>query len=87
MTNNHSHQPADQPSDDQSQTDRPAADPFRPGRLACPCGAVADRDGLCRKCRARAIWGRRAAGRRAHIARPPTRRPDTCRPRGRHIGR
>jgi hypothetical protein len=77
MTTRH----ADQPDDD-----RPPTDPLRPDRLACPCGATADRDGLCRKCRARALWSRRAAGRRTHtdqprrIARPTSIRPGTRRP-------
>ena len=54
--------------------DRPPADPFRPDAFRCDCGAIAGRDGRCRKCRARAAWTRRSAGRRPHADRPPTRR-------------
>jgi hypothetical protein len=59
---------------------RPQVDPLRPARLACPCGATAERDGLCRKCRARALWGRRNDGRRARASRPTPTRPHTRRP-------
>lgn len=83
-------------ADDLADTgrDRPAVDPLRPGRLACPCGATAGRDGLCRKCRARALYGRRSAGRRAHPDRPaarstsgPPAAPTPSRPRSRRPGR
>ncbi len=79
MTTHHTHD-----TDDHDDS-RPLADPLRPDRLRCPCGATADRDGLCRKCRARALWQHRAAGRRAHADRPPTRsrRGDARRPRNR----
>ena len=98
MTTNHRHHHPDDHHDDhpddrdgEAGADRPPADPLRPGHLLCPCGATADRDGLCRKCRARALFGRRAAGRRVHADRPPTRRrgakPATDRPRTRRFGR
>ena len=44
MTTNHNHCP--RPDDD----NRPPADPLRPDRLRCDCGATAGRHGLCRKC-------------------------------------
>ncbi len=81
------HSPAADDHDDY----RPPADPLRPDRLRCPCGATADRDGLCRKCRARTLYGRRTAGRRAHADRAPARRhgapPAMSRPRNRRPGR
>jgi hypothetical protein len=82
MTSNRHHNPDDH-HDGESSADRPLADPLRPGRLLCPCGATADRYGLCRKCRARALFDRRTAGRRTHADRPPTRRrgPRTVAPR------
>ena len=87
MTTNHRrHNP-----DDDSDAYRPAADPLQPDRLRCPCGATADRRGVCRKCRARALFDRRTAGRRTHADRPPTRRhgspPAADRPRNRRPGR
>ncbi|MGH3972340.1 MAG: hypothetical protein ACRDS9_03305 [Pseudonocardiaceae bacterium] len=45
---------------------------------ACPCGALADRNSLCRKCRARATWERRQANRERRAAR----RPSSCQPTG-----
>jgi hypothetical protein len=90
MTTNSRLNPDD--SDDRdSSADRPPADPLRPGHVLCPCGATADRRGLCRKCRARALFDRRTAGRRTHADRPPTRRhgspPAADRPRNRRPGR
>lgn len=63
-------------------------DPLRPDRLHCLCGATADRDGRCRKCRARALFDRRTTGRRSRPDRPPSRRhesppADRTRPAGR----
>ena len=77
------------PEDDH---DRPPVDPLRPDRLRCDCGATADRDRRCRKCRARALWdrratGRRATGRRPHADRPPSRRPESRPRRDRRTGR
>jgi hypothetical protein len=57
MTNNHTSTPDD-------NHDRGQADRLRPDQLRCPCGAIADGDGRCRKCRARAAWACRTAGRR-----------------------
>jgi hypothetical protein len=93
MTTNRHHNPDD--SDQNLDSDRPPADPLRPGHLLCPCGATAERDGLCRKCRARALFDRRSTGRRTHADRPPTRRgglrrtaPSAAdRPRNRRPGR
>ncbi|MGH3801763.1 MAG: hypothetical protein ACRDTD_16850 [Pseudonocardiaceae bacterium] len=57
----------------------------------CPCGALADRNGLCRKCRARATWERRQANRqRRTVRRPSSSRPtgrDSSRPQDRRPGR
>lgn len=82
MTTNHRHHNPDDDHDDRdADAYRPPADPLRPRRLLCPCGATADRRGLCRKCRARALFDRRTAGRRTHTDRPPTRRsPRTVTP-------
>jgi hypothetical protein len=97
MTTNRHHSPDDHHDnhDGESGADRPPADPLRPGHVLCPCGATADRRGLCRKCRARALFDRRSSGRRTHADRPPTRRrgsrtvapPATDRPRNRRPGR
>jgi hypothetical protein len=97
MTTNHRHHHPDDHHDDRDpDADRAPADPLRPGHLLCPCGATADRHGLCRKCRARALFDRRTAGRRrTHADRPPTRHrgsrtvapPATDRPRNRRPGR
>jgi len=73
MTTHHSHQPEDD--------DHRPADPLRPDRLRCDCGAVADLDGRCRKCRARAAWTRRNTGRRPATDRPPSRRDPRSRTR------
>jgi hypothetical protein len=90
MTTQHPHH-TDDPDHNRDDDHRMPADPLRPDRLRCPCGATADRDGLCRKCRARALYGRRTASRRTHADRPPTRRhgapPATSRPRNRQPGR
>jgi hypothetical protein len=77
MTSNRNHHPDHDADDDRP---RPQADPLRPDRIQCACGATADRDGLCRKCRARALWGRRDTGRRARASRPTPTRPRTRRP-------
>jgi hypothetical protein len=57
----------------------------------CPCGALADRNNLCRKCRARALWEQRQANReRRAVRRGSSSRPtgqDSNRPRGRRPGR
>ncbi|MGH3978103.1 MAG: hypothetical protein ACRDRZ_03715 [Pseudonocardiaceae bacterium] len=57
---------------------------------ACPCGALADRNSLCRKCRARATWNRRAANRERRARRHPSSSPRTSRdskgPHGRRPG-
>jgi len=57
----------------------------------CPCGALADRNNLCRKCRARALWERRQANRERLAVRrgSPSRRTvrDSTRPHGRRPGR
>ena len=57
----------------------------------CPCGALADRNHLCRKCRARALWERRQANRERRAVRrgSPSHRTgrDSSRPRGRRPGR
>ncbi|MBV9452442.1 MAG: hypothetical protein JO345_41805 [Streptosporangiaceae bacterium] len=57
----------------------------------CPCGALADRNNLCRKCRARALWERRQANRerRTVLRGSPYRRTgrDSSRPHGRRPGR
>jgi hypothetical protein len=97
MTTNHRHHSPDDSDDDRSSDDhRPPADPLRPGHVLCPCGATADRHGLCRKCRARALFDRRSTGRRTHADRPPTRLrrgsrtpapPAMDRPRNRRPGR
>jgi hypothetical protein len=94
MTTNRYHDPDDD-SDQDLESSRPPADPLRPGHVLCPCGATADRRGLCRKCRARALFDRRIAGRHTHADRPPTRRhgsrtvvpPATDRPPTRRPGR
>ncbi len=90
MTTNRHHNPDDD-SDQNLESYRPPADPLRPGHVLCPCGATADRRGLCRKCRARALFDRRIAGRHTHADRPPTRRhgspPAADRPRNRRPGR
>jgi hypothetical protein len=56
----------------------------------CPCGALAERDGLCRKCRARATWERRRANQARHVTRRPSRPGrrdrDTSHPQGRRPG-
>ena len=56
----------------------------------CPCGALADQKGLCRKCRARATWERRQANReRRFVQRPSSSRRtdrDSSRPHGRRPG-
>jgi hypothetical protein len=70
--------------------DDPANTPDRDeGR--CPCGALAEGKGLCRKCRARATWERRQANRGRRFAqRPPSSRRtgrDSSRPHGRRPGR
>jgi hypothetical protein len=82
MTTNRNHHPDHHPDHqhDKPDDDRPQADPLRPDRIQCACGATAERDGLCRKCRARALWGRRDTGRRARATRPTPTRPRTRRP-------
>ena len=47
----------------------PTGAPPREGAL-CPCGALADRHDLCRKCRARATWNRRQTNRGRRFVRP-----------------
>lgn len=62
---------------------------------SCPCGALTDRNGQCRKCRARATWDRRQANRKRHVARHSSPHPSSSRqtdrgsnrPRGRRPGR
>ncbi len=71
------------PHPDDNHDDRPPADPLRPDHLACGCGATADRDGQCRKCRARARWDRRNSNRRVPTDRPPTRSREPRHPAGR----
>lgn len=64
--------------------------PARPVRTAtgsCPCGAVTEGGcRLCRKCRGRARWARRAAGEHIRSARNARRRRTTVRLRSRRIG-
>lgn len=81
----HRHHNTERPDSDDHR-DRPPIDPLRSEQLLCPCGATADDDGLCRKCRARARWDRRTIGRRTHADRSPT-HPGSCRPRSRRPGR
>jgi hypothetical protein len=56
----------------------------------CPCGALADQKGLCRKCRARTTWERRQTNRgRRFVQRPPSSRRmdrDSSRPHDRRPG-
>jgi hypothetical protein len=63
----------------------------RPDDPRCLCGALADRNGLCRKCRARATWQRRRVNRdrRAAGCGSPSRRMDrgSSRPQDRRPGR
>lgn len=47
--------------------DDPANAPH-PDDPRCLCGALADRNGLCRKCQARATWQRRRANRERRTA-------------------
>ncbi len=88
MTTNQPPQPRRRPDDDSY---RPPADPLRPDRLRCDCGATADRHGLCRKCRARAAV---VADAPPAAAPTPTGRPPAAaaprppaRPRTRRAGR
>ncbi|MGH3755233.1 MAG: hypothetical protein ACRDRP_21575 [Pseudonocardiaceae bacterium] len=70
--------------------DEPATAPHRDD-AQCPCGALADRNGLCRKCRARATWERQQANRqRRAVRRQSSSRPtgrDSRRPHDRRPGR
>ena len=61
------------PDPDDPDRIRPAADPLRPGRWRCPCGATAAPGRrTCRKCRDCAVFTRRATGRRRPTdTRPP----------------
>jgi hypothetical protein len=78
------------PHSDTDHGDDPANAPER-DEAHCPCGALADQKGLCRKCRARATWQRRQANRgRRFTQRPPSSRRtdrDSSRPHGRRPGR
>ena len=65
MTTNHNHYP--RPDDD----NRPPADPLRPDRLRCDCGATADRHGLCRKCCSRCGRDATPAAAPTPTGRPP----------------
>ncbi|MGH3923752.1 MAG: hypothetical protein ACRDTT_12940 [Pseudonocardiaceae bacterium] len=71
--------------------DEPGANAPHHDDAPCPCGALADRNGLCRKCRARATWERRQANRqRRAVRRPSSSRPtgrDSSRPQDRRPGR
>ncbi|MGH3921812.1 MAG: hypothetical protein ACRDRY_06215 [Pseudonocardiaceae bacterium] len=57
----------------------------------CPCGALAEGNGLCLKCRARATWQRRQVNReRRTVRRRSSSRPTgrgSHRPQGRRPGR
>jgi hypothetical protein len=75
MTKPQNNRPPD-PADHDSDHDCLPADPLRPDMPRCPCGATAGRDGVCRKCRARALFAHREIGRR----RAATRRPADTRP-------
>lgn len=70
--------------------DEPTNAPYRDD-ACCPCGALADPNGSCRKCRARATWQRRQAnrGRRdVRLSSSSRRTPrGSSRPRGRRPGR
>lgn len=68
MTTHHSLRPG------HNNSYRPPVDPLRPDHLRCGCGATAERDGRCRKCRARTAWKRHNIGRRPHHDRPLPRR-------------
>ncbi|MGH3566358.1 MAG: hypothetical protein ACRDRH_10050 [Pseudonocardia sp.] len=72
------------PADRDPHHDQPPTDPLRPDQLRCLCGATADRDGLCRKCRARTLFNHRAIGRRRatrrRLNRPEDRHPRNRRP-------
>ncbi|MGH3783311.1 MAG: hypothetical protein ACRDRO_22510 [Pseudonocardiaceae bacterium] len=77
-----------------SADSHPEAEPANaphPDDAQFPCGALADRNGLCRKCRARATWERRQANRqRRAVRRPSSSRPtgrDSSRPHDRRPGR
>ncbi|MGH3990978.1 MAG: hypothetical protein ACRDSN_00775, partial [Pseudonocardiaceae bacterium] len=72
----------------------PGHEPTNPSHrddACCPCGALADRNSLCRKCRARATWERRAANRdRRAVRRRSSSRPTdrgSRRPQGRRPSR
>lgn len=78
------------PHPEADPADEPTNTPPCRDDACCPCGALAEGNGPCRKCRARATWERRQANRERHITRPSSasrRTPrDTSRPRGRRPG-
>ncbi|MDQ3764722.1 MAG: hypothetical protein M3460_25280 [Actinomycetota bacterium] len=72
-----------------SADSHPKTDPEEPAnalyrdKAQCPCGALADRNGPCRKCRARATWNRRQANRERRAVRPSSWHPSSSRRSGR----
>lgn len=78
------------PDDNRSQPDAPAVDhpvdglarPMYSEESRCPCGAHAQADELCAKCRARAAWARRRAPRERPKPEAGPRRPRRCGTRG-----
>jgi hypothetical protein len=67
--------------------DEPANGPYLDEEDRCPCGALAEGKGPCRKCRARAIWNRRQANRGRRFAQPSSRHPSMSRREGRGSSR
>jgi hypothetical protein len=78
-------------SDDLASTNRKEPTINMNSDSPCLCGALAERDGLCRKCRARVSWERRRANQARRVIRRPSRpgrrERDTSRPYSRRPGR
>jgi hypothetical protein len=87
--------PEPQNGNDETRTDdrseaRTESDPIGPlyrDTTRCECGADADPDGICRKCRARASWERHRSRPKARPSSSRTGKRDSRRPDGRHPGR